>query len=507
MKFLKCPICGYESSTFNDYAGEYYILGELKDHFAKNAICPNCSSDMRHRFAYKFLTTQTDFCTRPLKLIHYAPEKWLAMKIRDMGNIDYVPVDINPAKFDYMDVWQADITDLPFEDETFDALIMFRVLDRVFDDAKAIQEMQRVLRNDAWAMITVPTIGEKTHDDPSLSPDERERMYGIDQRHRLYGTDLADKLESPRLITNMFEFSDVGCDFADLEHPSPHIDSDKYIFYCKKKIPKLSVITVTYNAGAVLEKTLQSLFSQAFDDFELIIIDANSTDDTIEIIRQYSDEIEYWISEADDGIYDAMNKGLAAAKGEYVQFLNAGDYYSDKRVLLDIFSDPNNRPTLIYGDINVVTITGHENYQQAGDFSLDALLARGTGVLCHQAMFIRRTKAPLYNCDYTYKAELNWYFDILETDSFTAQHVERPVVFYTLGGFGYQNFIRNRLEWVRIILHRFGLATVFKSRIIAFLFKNSLSRYPMLNHTVAFIKRIGSIFKLKLTAMLRKPTS
>ena len=497
MTLLKCPICGYESSTFNDDAGEYYILGELKDHYAKNTICPNCSSDMRHRFAYKFLTTRTNFCTHPLKLIHFAPEKWLAMKIQDMGNIDYVPVDINPAKFDYMDVRQADSTDLPFEDETFDALIMTHVLEHVFDDTKAIQEMHRVLRNDAWAMIAVPTIGEKTHDDPSLSPEDREKIHGIDQHHRLYGTDLADKLESSRLITKIFEFTDIGCDFADLEHPSPHIDSDKYIFYCKKKIPKLSVITVTYNAGAVLEKTLQSLVNQTFDDIELIIIDGNSTDNTVKIIHQYSDEIEYWISEADGGIYDAMNKGLAAAKGEYVQFLNAGDYYSDKQALADIFSDPNNRPTLIYGDIKVMTITGHESYQKAGEFSLDALLKRGTGVLCHQAMFVRRTKAPLYNCDYTYKAELNWYFDILETDSFTAQHVERPVVFYTLGGFGYQNFIRNRLEWVWLIFRRFGLATVFESKIIVFLLKTSLSRYPMLNNAVGFIKRIGCAFKLK----------
>jgi len=482
---------------FDDYTGEYYILGELREHYTKNAICPKCKSDIRHRFAYKFLTTQTDFSTSPLKLIHFAPEKWLATKILAMGNIDYVPVDISPAKFNYMNVRQADITDLPFEDETFDALIMIHVLEHICDDTKAIQEMRRVLRNDGWAVIAVPTIGEQTHDDPNLTPDEREKMYGIDQPYRLYGTDLTDKLKSLGLDTKLFEFADIGCDFADLELQSPHIDSDKFIFYCEKKIPRLSVITVTYNAGTVLDNTLQSLFDQTFDDYELIIIDGDSTDNTVEIINQYAGRVEHWVSEADKGIYDAMNKGLGAAKGEYVQFLNAGDYYSDNQALADIFSNLKNRPTLIYGDINVVTTEGCESYQKAGNFSLDALLKRGTGVLCHQAMFVRRIKAPQYNCEYNYKAELNWYFDILETDNFDSRHVERPIVFYTLGGFGYQHFLRNRLEWVQVIYRRFGLARLFESGIIIFLFKNSLSRYPTLDRAVKFVKRIGSIIKLK----------
>jgi glycosyltransferase involved in cell wall biosynthesis len=259
--------------------------------------------------------------------------------------------------------------------------------------------------------------------------------------------------------------------------------------------PKLSIVTVTYNAEDELPKTLESIFDQIFTDYELIIIDGSSTDSTLEIIEKNSDKIAYWESKKDNGIYDAMNKALPVAKGEYIQFLNAGDFFSSNTALDDIFKNVVGEPTLIYGDINILHVDGRITYQKAQDFTFENILKRGTGVLCHQAMFVRKSKALPYSTKYTYKGELNWYFDLVELTDFSYQHISSPVVYYSLGGFGHKNFIRNRLDWLRVIYNRYGITTLLKSKIIVFLFKNALSRYPTLNNLYKVIRQPLSLFK------------
>jgi glycosyltransferase involved in cell wall biosynthesis len=237
---------------------------------------------------------------------------------------------------------------------------------------------------------------------------------------------------------------------------------------------------VTYNAESVVEKTLSSILEQTFERYELIVIDGGSNDTTIQVLQKYRDHIACLISEPDHGIYDAMNKGLVAAKGQYVQFLNAGDYFVGKLTLETIFNQIVGNPMLIYGDINILHLDERTQYQPADDFTLDNLQRKGTGVLCHQAMFLLRERAPLYSLRYRYKAELNWYFDIVEKENFTYQHCPVPVVYYSLGGYGYKNFIKNRLDWIFLVLHRYGIKTLWDSRLILFLCRNSLYRYPML---------------------------
>lgn len=99
---------------------------------------------------------------------------------------------------------------------------------------------------------------------------------------------------------------------------------------------KFSIITVTYNAGKSLETTLKSIREQTFKDFELILIDGRSTDETLDIINANMDIISSFISEKDKGIYDAMNKGIKLAKGEFSVFLNAGDEFYDEHVLANV---------------------------------------------------------------------------------------------------------------------------------------------------------------------------
>ena len=102
---------------------------------------------------------------------------------------------------------------------------------------------------------------------------------------------------------------------------------------------KLSIITVNYNNRDGLQKTIDSVICQTFKDYEWIIIDGGSTDGSRELIEQYQDHFAYWCSEPDKGVYNAMNKGIAKAKGEYVNFMNSGDCFADANVLERLFAD------------------------------------------------------------------------------------------------------------------------------------------------------------------------
>ena len=223
--------------------------------------------------------------------------------------------------------------------------------------------------------------------------------------------------------------------------------------------PVISIITVTLNNGPGLERTIQSVKCQTFKSYEHIIIDGGSKDETLAIINKYSDSIALWISEPDDGIYDAMNKGMSMAKGKYLNFLNAGDTYLDKLTLEKLFAAKNSEEyDIIYGNIIVLENRNDGSYlQKARSFNKLQLLKYGTGVLCHQAMFVKRSIAPGYDKSWRFKAELNWYFDIVDsTPDLKTLHIDIPVVYYSLGGYGQVHFWTNQVEWFNIVIKRYG---------------------------------------------------
>ena len=111
---------------------------------------------------------------------------------------------------------------------------------------------------------------------------------------------------------------------------------------------KLSIITVNLNNMEGLQKTCDSIISQTFKNFEWIVIDGGSADGSKELIEEYGSNISYWVSEPDKGIYNAMNKGIKVAKGEYLYFLNSGDYLFDSNALSDVFLD-NPKEDIVYG--------------------------------------------------------------------------------------------------------------------------------------------------------------
>ena len=121
--------------------------------------------------------------------------------------------------------------------------------------------------------------------------------------------------------------------------------------------PTFSIITITYNAVRLVEQTLLNVLSQSYPNIEYIVIDGGSTDGTADIIRRYESGLAYWVSEPDKGIYDAMNKGLQKATGDYVWFINAGDTLCSSDTVQSVVSRLQKRkalPDIIYGETNIV---------------------------------------------------------------------------------------------------------------------------------------------------------
>ena len=147
---------------------------------------------------------------------------------------------------------------------------------------------------------------------------------------------------------------------------------------------RISVVTVCYNAVDCIEQTMLSVLDQTYHDIEYIIIDGGSTDGTVDIIKKYADRLAYWISEPDKGIYDAMNKGIAVATGDYINFMNAGDTFRDQSSIYTYVDVIKPESEIIYGD---VIIKYHSRFQYRKPLWLDHLSE--CLPFCHQSVIVK----------------------------------------------------------------------------------------------------------------------
>lgn len=177
--------------------------------------------------------------------------------------------------------------------------------------------------------------------------------------------------------------------------------------------PKFSIITITYNASQWLERTVLSVLSQSYPAIEYIIIDGASTDGTLDIIRQYASGIATWVSEPDKGLYDAMNKGLKRATGDYVWFINAGDtlYTADtvQKIAASLKKDVS-LPDILYGETMIVDAEGRQRGMRRlkAPEQLTWKSFRMGMLVCHQSFIAKRELAPLYNTEYRLVADYDW---------------------------------------------------------------------------------------------------
>lgn len=211
---------------------------------------------------------------------------------------------------------------------------------------------------------------------------------------------------------------------------------------------KLSVITVNRNNAEGLKRTIASVLSQSFKNFEFIIIDGASVDQSTVIIKEHAADLSYWISEPDKGIYHAMNKGIKSSKGEYCLFLNSGDYLVENTVLEKIFGQD------IHGDIvsgNVRKIRPNNKFRRVSSPEKVSLHKLCIHSLPHQATLIRRSlfgEIGFYNESYRIVSDWDFFLKALVVYEKSYQHLDEDVSYFKLGGVSSseENFTLSREE-------------------------------------------------------------
>ncbi len=230
---------------------------------------------------------------------------------------------------------------------------------------------------------------------------------------------------------------------------------------------KLTVITINRNNAVGLRKTIKSVVEQTFTDFEYIIIDGASTDDSVNVIKEYSDKVTYWVSEPDNGIYNAMNKGILKSKGEYLLFLNSGDWLYDKNVIEDFIEVKFNQDIISGNLINwdngkiLLKTTIDSDLLEYENFFYDTTLP-------HQATFIKNElfdKYGLYNEKNKLVSDWELFFTCLVIHNCSYYHFDRNVSYYDLSGISSQKEAHPVLFYERDSGLRKHLPLVYKTFI------------------------------------------
>lgn len=200
---------------------------------------------------------------------------------------------------------------------------------------------------------------------------------------------------------------------------------------------KLSVITINFNNVDGLKKTIQSVVSQMYSNYEYIIIDGGSTDGSIDIIKQYTEKISYWISEPDKGIYNAMNKGIVQANGEYIHFLNSGDWLIDGEVYSKIF--PNTiSEDIIYGNRIQVYDNGkkyilNKNYQKS-EFTFKEIFQ---GCIFHTCSFTKKElfdKFGYFNENFKIVSDYGFFLKAMGFGQATVKYLDITISYFDMSG-------------------------------------------------------------------------
>ena len=209
---------------------------------------------------------------------------------------------------------------------------------------------------------------------------------------------------------------------------------------------KLSIITINLNNREGLQKTIESVISQTFHDFEWIVIDGGSTDGSAELIKQYADHFTYWVSEPDKGIYNAMNKGIRQAKGEWLQFLNSGDLLYEKTTLQKIF-DQEYSSDVLYGNAKNINKDGSISDYIAPDVLSYSHLYNGWPI-SHQASFFKRMLfvGHLYNEHFRIVSDWEYCLNLILRGCHF-EHINRYVVWYDNNGISTMIMTTRWQEW------------------------------------------------------------
>lgn len=217
---LVCPICGASARRFLAFG----LAGR------RNALCPSCGSLERHRLLWLYLGRRTDLSRRRYRLLHTAPEPFLAAALARLPHLRRVSVDrFNPGA----DV-RADLTDLPFPDGRFDVVLSSHVLEHIRDDGAAIAELARVLRPGGWAAIMVPYDPKRPETEEGrdvASPAERLARFGHPYHYRIYGADLGARLAAAGFEVSMLSTERLLTPFQRRRYRV----NRNHLFHCRRR--------------------------------------------------------------------------------------------------------------------------------------------------------------------------------------------------------------------------------------------------------------------------------
>ena len=204
-------------------------------------------------------------------------------------------------------------------------------------------------------------------------------------------------------------------------------------------LPKISIITVSYNSVTTIKDTIESIITQDYKDIEYIIIDGRSDDGTVDVIKRYITEIDYFISEKDSGIYDAMNKGIMAATGDIVGILNSDDFYPNNFVLSNVAkSFQQQNCDAVYGDlvyVNANNTSKITRYWQAGEYS--TIKIKNGWMLPHPTFFVKLSiynRFGLYNTDLKKAADYEMILKLLYKYNISVFYIPMILVKMRMGG-------------------------------------------------------------------------
>ena len=232
--------------------------------------------------------------------------------------------------------------------------------------------------------------------------------------------------------------------------------------------PTLSVITVVYNNAADIERTLLSVINQTYPNIEYIVIDGASTDGTLQIIEKYTNKIAKLISEPDKGIYDAMNKGLALATGDYVIFMNSADEFYSAETVANVFAAAPDAD-IYYGETEMIGANneslGQRRHKTPENFTwLDFKYGMS---ISHQAIYIKRSLVKSYEPKYQLSADIDWILYAAKKAK-TVVNVHQYVAKYKVGGMSKHKHRQSLMERFDIMKRYYGLVpTIFNHTIIA----------------------------------------
>lgn len=225
--------------------------------------------------------------------------------------------------------------------------------------------------------------------------------------------------------------------------------------------PKFSIITITFNAGRVIEPTLRSVLSQSYDNYEYLLIDGGSNDDTLAKAKASGISFSHIVSEKDNGLYDAMNKGIALASGDYLCFLNAGDAFHSPdtlQTIVNAIEGEEELPHVLYGE--TAEVDEARNFVRMRRLKAPEKLTwrsfKDGMLVCHQAFYARRDMAPMYNLEYRLSADVDWCIRVMKNSS-RLVNVNATVVDYLQNGLSLQHHRASLIERFRIMSRHYGL--------------------------------------------------